>query len=65
MIASPVTDTERSERWYEDVASELEGLGVDDIEGFELETAAQPGFEDETTDDEIARASEELQADEG
>ncbi len=65
MIASLVTDTEVSEWSYDDVTRELEDLAMCDAEGFELETAARPGFEDEITDDEIGRASEELQSDEG
>jgi hypothetical protein len=65
MIASHVTDVERMEWSYDDVARELEDLATDDVEGFELETAARPGFEDETADDEIGRASEEWQSDEG
>jgi hypothetical protein len=64
-IAPRVADVEGVEWTYADVARELQDLEVDDVDGIALESAAGPGREDEVADDEIGRASEELQSDEG
>jgi hypothetical protein len=64
-IAPRVADVEGVDWTYDDVARELQELEVDDVDGIALESAAGPSREDEAADDEIGRASEELQSDEG
>jgi hypothetical protein len=63
MIAPRTTHNAPVEGWYDaelEDSSELERLDL-----LELETAAREAPEDEGADDEVARASEELRADEG
>lgn len=64
-IAPRVADVEGVDWTYADVARELQDLAENDVDGIALESAPGPSREDEVADDEIARASEELQSDEG
>jgi hypothetical protein len=51
--------------WWYDLARDVDALGMEDAEGVDVLTAGDPLRRDEGVDDEIARAAEELQSDEG
>jgi hypothetical protein len=64
MIAPRTTQVAPAEWWY-DVGGEDESSELERPDLLELETAAREAPEDQGADDEVARASEELRADEG